>query len=386
MIEKVLQNERRTCRNDGTEEPRTVTLSEATVEMPVGKQIVNGEVVDLPPMTLPSIAGQDVNVLGSLGLNSDISSISNSKAYSAIVTSLQGLSGQAGILKNFFETAAGTYSSKEATFTALKDAQTGIKTEVSSVNGNVSTFDTRINNRIDGILDNIFGDSGASRTEFDNYLKAYQSGTYVVTRDWITKDGVNLTPKTFAGLGSNFNNDVAAIGMSMDGNDFTPRGTYEITELGNWQYEQLMTNIKNGMKTRITDALGLTGVTNADTMALALINQMQDFEEFRALIDDFKAATALNKDGNTSYADLTLALDYNYDSLITQPQPQPQSSVRPVRLAHVDAQFQPDAIKTAYGKLYEQYTDAFTPRKENETADTGAGKGAAGSSHAARAI
>jgi hypothetical protein len=233
-------------------------------------------------------------------------------------------------------------------------------------------------------LDNIFGDSGASRTEFDKYLAAYQSGTYVVTRDWITKDGVNLTAKTFAGLGSNFDNDVAAIGMSMTGNNFTPRGTYEITELGNWQYEQLMTDIKNGMKTRITDALGLTGVTNADTMALALINQIQDFEEFRALIDDFKAATALNQNDNLDYDDLTIALTENYGQYITQTQPQSSP-----RLAHIDAQtqFQPDAVKTAYGKPYEQYTGAVTPyRKENETADTGAGKGAASFSHAARTI
>jgi hypothetical protein len=54
------------------------------------------------------------------------------------------------------------------------------------------------------------------------------------------------------------------------------------------------------MKTQITDALGLTGVANADAMALALINQMQDFEEFRALIGDFKGATELANAGNSN--------------------------------------------------------------------------------------
>jgi hypothetical protein len=87
----------------------------------------------------------------------------------------------------------------------------------------------------------------------------------------------------------------------------------------------------------------------------------------RAVIDDFKRVPELHQSNQEDWPyDLTNALNYDYSGIIAQTQP--QSSVQPVRLAHVDAQtqFQPDAIKTAYGKPYEQYTGAFTPyRKEN---------------------
>jgi hypothetical protein len=209
-----------------------------------------------------------------------------------------------------------------------------------------------------------------------------KQGAYTETREWETKAG--FTPDdnyTFADLGSDFKTAVQNIGIwpSSAGTDFNPRG-YLINELSPSNYGSLMINIKDGMKTQITDALGLTGVANADAMALALINQMQDFEEFRALIDDFKGADALHNTKPVDWQyDLDPALDYNYSFTIAQAQTQSSP-----HLAHIDpkTQFQPDAVKTAYGKQQEQlpldavkpgpsggdYTVNVIPRKDESAA------------------
>jgi hypothetical protein len=106
-------------------------------------------------------------------------------------------------------------------------------------------------------------------------------------------------------------------------------------------------DMKTAMKTRIINSLGLTGVTNADAMAEALVIQLaQDQEEYRAFIDDITGEHLM---------DGWLA---NYAGPVASVSPQSA-----VRLAAVspEANFDPNAVKTSYGKPFEQYTGNYTP-------------------------
>jgi hypothetical protein len=76
------------------------------------------------------------------------------------------------------------------------------------------------------------------------------------------------------------------------------------------------------------------------------------------LINDFTKATELNEDHEPGW-------DYNLSNALTQNYTIAQAQTQSLKhLAHIDpkTQFQPDAVKTAYGKPYEQVPlDAVKP-------------------------
>jgi hypothetical protein len=258
-------------------------------------------------------------------------SLSNSEAKNSAIDMLQGFLDQAGALHTFFEGAKASYPSLATKFTALQNAEAAIKTKTNATNG-LLTYHTTVDTEVDAILDTIFGNSGTDRETFEKYFDAYAKGQYLVSRDWQTEHGSGNNPGTKPAAATEAEGDFAdllsAIGKSVPGGIYDNRGTLlNIGTSGN--FVALMTNLKGEMKTQILAKLGLTGVTNADAMAEALIIQLgQDNEEFRAFIED------LTKEG------LTTARDYDYSGLIAMGTSQSDiklAAVNPAKAISADA-------------------------------------------------
>jgi hypothetical protein len=391
-MKEVRQNERRTCSKDGTTEDRTVTVGSAEeVELPIGQCIASDGLSfsNLPEQTLPQMTNpiKNVSVISLINVhntngNTEISGVDVAEADSIIRDVLGGMKTQAENLSAWFVNAKESYPAKAEEFASLQGKEDGIINVISNGVTVANFHSTATDAQKWNIVLQLFGSDVNNYNNFNKYLNAYAKGHYLAARDWQTD------PTALAAASSDFQTalttarDQAVLESltirTLYGDWTNPRGT-KIVGFGDGVNSGAFQDLMSIMKTKIVDALGLTGVANADKMAEALIIQLgQDNEEFRALIGDFQKANELNKSDLTNWPnDITNALDGSY----TIAQVQPQSSTH---LAHIDpkTQFQPDAIKTTYGKPYEQlpldavkpsaysseYTDNFTPRKDERAA------------------
>jgi hypothetical protein len=209
---------------------------------------------------------------------------------------LPGLATQAEALRAFFASAKGSYSSLATTFQALQTAEANIENKANRTNG-LTTYRTTVDAQRDAILNKIFEGKASERTEFDKYFDAYTKGQYLISADW------NTGSRTVNGAGGT---NVTAAATAFDTARNVIIGTLSSTTAGNYSVGRSIGNISGigtktrvdiqfgemitAMKLQITEALGITGETNADKMAEALIIQLgQDNEEFRAFINDLQA-------------------------------------------------------------------------------------------------
>jgi hypothetical protein len=287
-----------------------------------------------------------------------MSNVSPDNVAGATRNILSDLSTQADGLVSFFNTAKTTYPALAGRFESLRAEEQQIKNRAntvnkSSTNNTLAAYTNNIETRIDAILGDIFtGQPPVDLENFKKYYKAYQDGRYLVIRDWNASGhlstGASLSGSIEVGdTGSTFGASLSAIGKgygSVNGGQvLEARSGISFKNLAASNYTALMNEIKAEMQTRIINALGLSGVSNASQMADALITQMGDNAEFDAFIDDVvkqgtRLSTALNY---TGYA----VASYNEVAGV-----QTQSDVK---LAHIS----PDVDLTK---------GAFTPyRKEN---------------------
>jgi hypothetical protein len=384
MIEKILQDERRECRNDGTVEIRTLTIREGTKEMPAGYRIVDGVLTLLPTPSWPVMATpiKNIDVVSTIGLRNiegtSISGVNHAEAVGIIGDVLGGMKMQAVDLKNWFDAASEISPTNTEQFRELMGEEAMIISAISG--GSVTPLAFNVN--IDSMLIRIFGGTAQGLEDiavFKKYFDAYAKGQYLGARDWQTE------PTALTAANDEFTSLIETARAQAAAEFTFGYGIRPLNQNWNNGRNNIITNYdSNGpqgdvfkndlmgiMKRKITDALDLPGYTNDYNMAEALIIQIgQDYEEFRALIDDFQKATELHQSSTVGWDyDLTNALYGTYSIA----QAQPQSSTH---LARIDPQkqFQPDAIKTADGKPYEQfpldavkpgeYTGNFIPRKD----------------------
>jgi hypothetical protein len=307
----------RTCTLDNTtKDTQTVTHEEDTSLretgiIPIGKRLnANREEADLPPRTLPDITPKDVKVIERLGNGGStiIANVTAPHANGALTNILSDFSTQADGLLTFFNTVKSSYPTLAAKFEELRAAEQRIKNRANTVNKSgannpLTGYAANIDAHIDGMLDSIFADA-AGRAEFEKYYEAYHAGKYLLTRDWGTVNNDGYV--TVGSTGSNFPTTLTAIGKDLSspgygGQNIDNGRGIVFTDLKSNNYNALMGQISTEMQTRIVSALGLTGVTNADQMTKALITQIGDNDELRALIDDFSTKSALN-----------VALTYDY--------------------------------------------------------------------------
>jgi hypothetical protein len=381
MIEKTLQDQSRQYRNDGTVETRTKTVTEQTLELPVGKRIVNGELVDLPPQTLPVMASPvNVNVINLLSTyNNDganISGVDADEAEGTIRGVLIGMKTQAANLRDWFAAAKESYPTKADQLDRLWEMEKGIVSAISPSSITPSAFHAAMDNKIQVMFNIIWGldtQGLVDRAVFEKYFNAYTKGQYLGARDWqMDTAALSVTNTDFQTLidtarteaaGDDTAGTIRPLTHNWNNGRNAAISNYNSASNGNGPQDGVFKyDLMNIMKKKITDALGLTGVENADKMAEALIIQTgQDNEEFRALIDDFQKATELAIAGDTTYThNLTNVLNATYNIAQTQPQSLP-------RLAHIDAQtqFPLDAVKPgAHGS---DYTVNFIPRKDEKS-------------------
>ncbi|MDR2619437.1 MAG: hypothetical protein LBC62_11265, partial [Treponema sp.] len=307
------------------------TLNEQGVEIPL--------TITLPEWTSTMVGQQNVDVIGILEQSSSTKGISISETTTAmaggtITGSLQGFSYQAQNLNAWFTNAKNAAALAGDTglvgiFSALADAEAGIKNRVHAMNGStgnkVTDYSASIDTEIGNILDTIFAGDTAGRAEFDKWFEAYTKGQRLGSRDWRTAGFTTGPTYSSNDAVPGYIEAVQYTGLdagSMGGNNaFQPYGRgvafYDAVTNDN-RYEFFMEEIQSGLKSQIVTALGLTGDNNANKMAEALIIQLgQDNEEFRALIDDFK----------TRETDLSYALNSNYAQYLTA-QAQTQSGIK----------------------------------------------------------
>jgi hypothetical protein len=337
-----------TCMDDGT--TRTVTDNnytdgEHTKEIPTGQELnVNGTLSPIA-QNLPDISHNPtgVDTLGIIAHWNDNSSVihggglpAGNAGFSAEGI-LEGHSAQAETLRAYFESAESAYPTLADKFGAIKDAEATIKSS-----GNGKTLEDRgdiVDTQTGIIWDTIFGATGEARENFDKYFTAYTLGQYLANSDWKTRaDNTQLTT-----MENDFKTALEAIGMSL------PTGTYEVRGNGikigsNGRFIQLNDRtLIPAIRSQIVEALGITqsyNETNANEMAKALIVQLgQDNEEYRAFVDDLIAENE-NEDANAATGTFSTVLSWSFT--IAQANSQPTD----IKLASMDATFDPSGIKT----------------------------------------
>jgi hypothetical protein len=238
--------------------------------------------------TLPAIASRN-------GSSDKIhNSLTDMEAYNVAGDLLPLLAGQADALRLFFANSTSTSGTMTATFAALRSFEAAIENKANQTTG-LLTYHTTVDAQRGLILDKIFENDAAGRITFDKYFDAYKKGQYLISADWDT--GTRLGGLTIGAAEQAYRDARDLISITHDAGTYIGGGRTSSLNIGsdadvhNGQFVQLMT----AMKTQIVNALGLTGVTNADKMAEALIIQLgQDNEEFRAFIDDLGAEGLTN--------------------------------------------------------------------------------------------
>jgi hypothetical protein len=216
-------------------------------------------------------------------------SLDTGEAASVLRDTFPQYAAQANALKTVFAGATADNSALTAKFTALKNAEEAIRTAGSgrTLTQRLNTVDTQRNI----IINTIFNGNADDYNEFTKYYNAYTKGQYLITADWNTRPGDLAEAENAFKLARD---PLAAAGLitATTTGTIVPRSTE--LHIGSNVSAQFA-DMETGMKTRIISALGLTGVTNADAMAEALVIQLaQDQKEYRAFIDDITAEGLLS--------------------------------------------------------------------------------------------
>ncbi|GHU07928.1 hypothetical protein FACS1894151_03010 [Spirochaetia bacterium] len=331
---------------DGGAEPIPVGKDMVALDHFPGYEFVDRELTTGPTMTeLPNPTsitnfGKNTGTLdrvsGSNAADPRVSTISSENAVGLSSKVLLDLSQQAKALAEFFDgatVATDDTTGLQAKFDAIKNSETTIRgTGTNSIN----QFFPRMEAQTGNIVNTIFTDP----TEFNKYLDAYQKLHYMMTRDW----------QTGTDAATNAQNAVNDFKDALDGLTGIEASAAETINIGpgsgltvpaNWS--NINRDLETAMKTQIIAALGLVTVSNADKMAEALIYQLQDTEELRALKTDLE---------NKGY-DIIL----NRQSDLAQVGTQSSD----IKLASVNAEFPHDGVKTGSRGKYDLYTGNFTP-------------------------
>jgi hypothetical protein len=270
------------------------------LEIPINEQGNDDDELTLPKYN-NDLDAVDVDMLGVIDRWNDAgseihNSLNNGEAALTINDIFAQYADQAEKLRAVFAGAsAGDDETLADTFTALQTAEGLIKTA-----GNGNTVGTRlgiIDARREDILKAVFGEKGTSdRNNFDKYFDAYTKGQYLITADWNTRTqggGVNDNIAAAVESFKNARHPLASGGLippTAPGTCSTGRGIPVLNIGTPGSVNGQFTAMKAEMENQIIDALGLTGIENADKMAQALVIQLaQDQEEFRAFIDDITA-------------------------------------------------------------------------------------------------
>jgi hypothetical protein len=202
------------------------------------------------------------------------------------------------------------------------------------------------------IINEIFKDNSTDRTVFDRYYNAYTSGQYLMSSDWNTRASGAVTDKEDEFKG--YRDPLASEGLipaTVSGTYLPPRGA-ALNIGSSISVTAQFTAMENAMQSQIITALGIENNANNQNIAKALIIQLfQDLEEQKAFIEDIVAEGLANA--------------YNYDGENILASASPQSAVR-LAAVSPEANFDPNAIKTSYGKPFEQYTGNYTPCKPSK--------------------
>ena len=218
---------------------------------------------------------------------------------------------QAEALRAFFDAAEDNFKDStdypvlSAKFTALKNAETAIKTALGAGSA-VKDRPDSLELIKTAILTGIFDNTGTSaRDDFDKYFDPYVMGHYVVSRDWGTEPTGNRTAlgnyeTDFANLLGVINeittviDSGGSIGCQLRGDTNVMIAKGSSSSQARMKFDALGIRLEDQMVARIVDAWGLSGLagqerTNANEMAKALVIQLgQDHQEFRAFIDDLE--------------------------------------------------------------------------------------------------
>jgi hypothetical protein len=357
------------------------------------EQTIDGTVIPQWMSEMTDAGKTDLHVTGSDKGNGNLTSAYKNLNSSVIASGtwrlLGGLAEQSKVLHGWADGVAiypsdnDTYAAK---FNAIVTAQANINAAVTGVDGSTNNkladLPGKIDAEIEAMLQEIFGDASEDpptpnsedenpRDKFERYFSVYKQAMYLVNRDWLTVNGsVNPTEQTtlqtaystgiteLKGLDGT-EDDIKSMGLS--GSTSYYAGHTLQNHAGLHGYGPL----ENALAGQIAEALGMGDNANVIATAKKLVIQIgQDTEELRTLADDLTGAAALQS-GNSSYN--TTA---NYSEILANDWSQGWADLKiasaetqssQVKLASVNAQFSNGAVKTAYGKPFEEYTGGFTP-------------------------
>jgi hypothetical protein len=298
------------------------------------------------------------------GSNAAVHNVINiGEAADIIETISPQLRNQAEKLYNFFDDAEGSYPALAAKFAVLKDAEAAIKSALTAGSLAPSARPAAVQGQGNIILNKIFEDNAGLGAEFNDYFDAYKQGKYLITADWNTR--ADPTSETTAAVNAFVTARNKIIGSITAANMVHDSGYYHagrgvpLMYIGdNTSVDQQFVDMEDQMANRIVTALGITGAeqSKAEAMARALVIQLgQDHYEFQVFMDDLQAEqTNYAVDYSALLADNTVAAQVG-----------PQSNVK---LASVNPEnaFDPESVKTAYGKPFEQYAGSFFPYNKED--------------------
>jgi hypothetical protein len=352
------------CQLDGTVKDISKIVTQ-DFEIPVGKVLnANGTFSNMPQTETELPAWKsipNVDVLHELDGGGDrrILKISNARPLSVVGGILPTFKEQADMIKTWLDSVqfVGADAALAEKFAALSQIEQSIGNDIAATNEPgankpLTGYADRMDGYADAVWDTIFGNSGAARDQFDKCAQAYAAYDYIYTRDW------NTAPDELTGRAAEYRQAVIDAGFEDPGIGTTFMSDRDLRlPLGTSRQGLISTSIHD----QIVKALGLTGDNATKTRGLAtglIVQLIQDKAEFSAFIDDLVAAPSVDASKN-----FNAALNYNYGAQISQAAPQPS-----VKLAGLNrgTNFAPDAIKTAYGKPFEQYTGDFVPYKKDE--------------------
>jgi uncharacterized repeat protein (TIGR02543 family) len=177
-----------------------------------------------------------------------------------------------------YNAVADEYDASNPIFGELADKEDAYRVKMESVVNPVDYVDTITGSSIGGILDTIFGNSGAERSAFDTEFNAYKLGSYYTQTN---RD--NTMPAASAA----FENALSGI----SGLPSIQKNQFEIIS----NAPAILSVLKSKLLTKMDTAMGVDNITNSTNKSRVtelngyLLNQIgEDISQFDAMLDDYQ--------------------------------------------------------------------------------------------------